>query len=434
MSDVAVILIAGRDPQRYLPDSHCAYVRIHAHAATLAGYDVHILCRDQNARTETTAYGKVHVLKTNFRKVRQNMMPLHSPVLVRAAASLAMRLGSSPVIIHGFGAWGHVAVNAAKRLDGRGKRCVSVVGSYTTHVDENESQWRSVVAEAGPGVRTKAAFEQILSRAVISRYERYGYRNADRILVNYHSVQRLINDRYGANLKCDVIPYTVENEFQRTKPTLSKVSRVRTVLPVIVCVATHNPRKGVDVLLNALRVAKDFGCLFSAHLVGGGPLLEAHRRLLRRLDLSDCVAIHGAVPSIDDYLNKADIFVLPSREEQSGSLALLEAMRTGIACVASACDGIPEDVSHMRDAWLTVPGDAGSLAQGIVSLVNDRPLRGRLAHAGRTTFERCFSGAAFAKVLDDVYRQSIGRSASRLVRGKSEAGIQPPYVGHVGVG
>ncbi|MGP0085537.1 MAG: glycosyltransferase family 4 protein, partial [Steroidobacteraceae bacterium] len=236
------------------------------------------------------------------------------------------------------------------------------------------------------------------------------------------------------DLKCDLIPYTVESEFQRTQPALSEVSTVRNGPPVIVSVATHQPRKGVDILLNALRVAKDGGCLFSAHLIGGGALLETHRELLRQLDLSDCVTIHGTVPSVDDYLTKADIFVLPSREEQSGSLALLEAMRARIACVASACDGIPEDVSHMGDAWLTVPGDARSLARGIVSLINNRPLRQRIAHAGRTTFERRFSGAAFSKALDDVYRESTGRSASRLVRGKSEAGIQPPHVGHVGVG
>src|SRR5208282_65803 len=121
------------------------------------------------------------------------MMPFHSPVLVRAAENLAMTLGPSPVIIHGFGAWGHVAVSAAKRLDGRGKRCVSVVGSYTTHVDENESQWRGVGAKVELSVRTKVAFERIWSRAVISRYERYGYRNAGRILVNYRSIQRMIN-------------------------------------------------------------------------------------------------------------------------------------------------------------------------------------------------------------------------------------------------
>jgi glycosyltransferase involved in cell wall biosynthesis len=434
MSRGAVIFIAGRDTQRYLEDSHCIYVRIHARAATLAGYDVHILCLDRNARSEATTYGTVHALKTHFGKVRQNMMPLYSPILSRAAESLAMTLGPAPAIVHGFGVWGHAAVNVGKRLEEKGRRCASLVGSYTTHVDENESQWRGIVAADGLRVGAKAAFERTWSRSVISRYERHGYRNAGLILVNYRSVESMIRRRYGADLKCDVIPYTVESEFQRTQPTLPGVSTVRAGPPVIVSVAAHQPRKGVDVLLNALRAAKDSQCLFSAHLIGGGPLLDGHRRLLQRLQLSDCVTIHGLVPKVDDYLDNADIFVLPSREEQSGSLALLEALRAGVACIASGCDGIPEDVTHQRDAWLTVPGDAGSLTEGIVALIKDRSLRERLARAGRSTFERRFSGAAFAKVLDRVYRQSVGQSVLQHGGRKSEAGVQPPHVGHVGVG
>ena len=407
MSNVAVIFIAGRDPQRHIDDSHSGYVRIHAHAATLAGYDVHILCLDRKVRTEVTTYGTIHALKTPFRKVRSIMLPLHSPILLRAAENLAMALGPAPVIVHGFGVWGHPAANVGERLKEMGRRCASLIGSYKTYVDETESQWRGLVAEDGLRAHAKAALALAWVRAVISRYEKHSYCKADRILVNYRSVQKLINHRFGAGLQCDLVPYTVEKEFQGPQPGMPRSRVARSECPVIVSVARHFPRKGVDILLHALRLAKNSGCSFSAHLISGGPLLETHRRLLRRLNLSDCVAIHGVVPSVDDYLNKADIFVLPSREEQSGSLALLEAMRARIACVASACDGIPEDVSHMRDAWLTVPGNAHSLARGIVSLLNDRPLRQRLAHAGRTTFERRFSGAAFSKVLDLVYRESI---------------------------
>ena len=90
------------------------------------------------------------------------------------------------------------------------------------------------------------------------------------------------------------------------------------------------------------------------------------------------------MPNVDEFLDQADIFILPSREEQSGSLALIEAMRAGVACVASACDGIPEDVSHLSDAWLTKPGDHQSLAHGIIALLKDTFLRkkSRVPHGG----------------------------------------------------
>lgn len=402
-----VILISGRDPQRHLDCAHCGYVRIHAHAATLAGYDVHVLCLDRNERIEATAYGTVHALKTPFRMVRQNMVPLHSPALVLAAKNLATTLETFPLIIHGFGVWGHTAVNACKRLKDGGMRCVSLVGSYTTYLDESISHWRGLIAEDGLLIRAKTAFEQAWIRAVITRYEADGYRNADRILVNYRSVQKMINRRFGADLKCEVIPYTVEKEFEGPQPGKFKSSLARSGAPVIVSVARHYPRKGIDVLLHALRIARQAGLSFSAQLVGIGPLLDVHRRLAERLQLSDCVTIHGFVPKVDEYLDQADMFVLPSREEQSGSLALLEALRAGVACIASACDGIPEDVTHRLDAWLTVPGDAASLAEGIIALIKDRSLRAQLAEAGRRTFEQRFSGPAFVKVLDGLYRDSL---------------------------
>jgi glycosyltransferase involved in cell wall biosynthesis len=167
------------------------------------------------------------------------------------------------------------------------------------------------------------------------------------------------------------------------------------------------PRKGIDVLLRGLQSVKASGLPFSAHIVGGGPLLEKHRTLLESLHLSDRVTIHGIVPNIDEYLGQADIFVLPSREEQSGSLAMIEAMRAGVACVASACDGIPEDVTHLSDAWLTTPGNHQSLADGIIALLKDSCLRNRIANAGRNTFKRRFSGGAFSQALDSVYRNTL---------------------------
>ena len=143
-------------------------------------------------------------------------------------------------------------------------------------------------------------------------------------------------------------------------------------------------------MLRALQIVKASGLPFSAHLVSGGPLLERHRELLKSLHLNDRITIHGVVPNVDEYLSHADIFVLPSREEQSGSLALIEAMRAGVACIASACDGIPEDVTHLSDAWLTTPGDHQSLAEAIIALLRDL-----LCERGSQMLDKIPSGSDF---------------------------------------
>jgi glycosyltransferase involved in cell wall biosynthesis len=402
------VLVTGRDPEGNLSCAHSNYVRTHAWAAARAGYDVHLVCLARDARTELTPYATLHALPTRTSLVRQNLIPLHSPALTRGIAQLVDALDRREVILHGFGLWGHAVAEAHRRLSASGVRSTKLLSSYTTYLDESESQWRGLSDQDGLAAYRRFGLEQAWIRSVIGRYERHAYRSADRVLVNYQSVQRLIAARFGDDLPCQLIPYSIEQEFIGGWPARSAPpGQADPARPLIVCIARHDPRKGVDVLLHALHKVRQAGARFCARLIGDGILLEPHRRLATALQLDDCVEILGLVPNVDRYLAEADMFVLPSREEQSGSLALIEGLRTGVACIVSACDGIPEDVRHGRDVWLTTPGDAASLAEGIGSLIADPKLRRKLACAGRSAFETKFSADRFSNALDRVYRDAL---------------------------
>jgi glycosyltransferase involved in cell wall biosynthesis len=175
--------------------------------------------------------------------------------------------------------------------------------------------------------------------------------------------------------------------------------------PLVVSVSRHDPRKGVDVLLAALAGLKKRGVPFRACIAGEGVLLETHRRLSVRSGLDGSTLVAGFVPDVWSLLAHADVFVLPSRREQSGSLALLEALQAGVAAVVSACDGIPEDVTDGEDALLVAPGDPVALEGALSRLLADQALRHRLARRGRETFERRFSAGAFSRDLGAVYRE-----------------------------
>jgi glycosyltransferase involved in cell wall biosynthesis len=139
--------------------------------------------------------------------------------------------------------------------------------------------------------------------------------------------------------------------------------------------------------------------------VGRGELIEVHRRLCSRLGLDADVAISGFVPEVEPYLREADIYVLPSREEGSGSVALLDALAHGIAVVASRIDGVPEDVRDGHDALLVEPGDAAVLAAAIRRVIEDAPLRERLGAQARTTHAAHFAARPFVAALGAVYRE-----------------------------
>jgi glycosyltransferase involved in cell wall biosynthesis len=170
-------------------------------------------------------------------------------------------------------------------------------------------------------------------------------------------------------------------------------------------VSRQVPRKGIDVLLRALAQLDRAGASFRACIVGPGTLLKAHRRMVIELGLSGKVSMPGWVEDSFAYLREGDIFVLPSLEEGSGSVSVLEALQAGIAVIASACDGIPEDLTDGEDALLVPPGDVAALRQALARLLADESLRRQLAHRARSTYERRFSSAALVTALQTTYAE-----------------------------
>jgi glycosyltransferase involved in cell wall biosynthesis len=95
--------------------------------------------------------------------------------------------------------------------------------------------------------------------------------------------------------------------------------------------------------------------------------------------------------------------VLSTRAEQSGSVAVLEALQRGLPIVATGVDGLLEDLTDGVDALLVPPENVAALAAALRRLLDDATLRQRLGAAARRTFERRFSSAAFAGDLRRLY-------------------------------
>lgn len=402
-----LILIAGRHPA--LRDGGSAtYVRAWGRAAIRAGYAPHVFCVDAEARSEQAPYGTVHCSASPVRPFRTIRLAAHGRYILRAIDAFAAGR-EGPFLIHSFGSWGGVGFEAGRRLSRAGHRCIVVVTPFTTAMHEARGKLHGAVRAHGLGTALRLYGELAWVRLRVAPSERRGLRGADAVVVNYDSVRRIVGAECDDLLRVERITYAPETAFLRHADHVPIPDALRGLeprdAPLIVALSRHDPRKGLHVLLRALADLRRSGVRFRACVAGAGALLERHRRLAAELGLAACTTLPGRIASPRGLLGHADIFVLPSLEEGSGSLSLLEAMQVGVAPVVSRIDGLPEDVADGTSALLVPPDDAGALARALQVLVEDQGLRNRIARGAHAEFRARFSAEAFVADVARTYRQ-----------------------------
>ena len=408
----AVVFLQIRDPTTRLSGGE-RYVCAHARAAVRAGLDCHVFCVSGRTSVEETEIGTVHRVWSPLRPFRSLLTPLHAPFLARGIKRfLAGRKG--PHILHGFTTATGVALSVAESGAGRRARCVAVGTVWDGLYEESIAKLAGVDPSQGLRGRINPAIEVAWNAAVTRGYEQRTYRRCRALFVNYESIRRLLVSRYGVDSsRIHLLPYAPETAFLPLSnlPMPDTVAELRSAgVPVIAVVSRHVPRKGIPVLLRALADLLKQGCGFRACFVGGGYLLEHHRQLVKELGLSDVVRLTGFVPESFEYVRHADVFVLPSLEEGSGSLSMVEAMQAGVAIIATRIDGIPEDVTDGDDALLVESGNVQQLAAAIRRLLDDPVLRERLGENGHQTFRQRFSADALTTGLVNAYERLVDAS------------------------
>jgi glycosyltransferase involved in cell wall biosynthesis len=107
-------------------------------------------------------------------------------------------------------------------------------------------------------------------------------------------------------------------------------------------------------------------------------------------------------------LSAADVFVNPTRAE-SFSLVVLESMACATAVVAFAVGGVPDMVRPGVSGILAEPENAASLAQGIVSIFEDRDALEKMSRNCREIVEREYSLELYSRRYHELYQRVISQ-------------------------
>jgi glycosyltransferase involved in cell wall biosynthesis len=170
----------------------------------------------------------------------------------------------------------------------------------------------------------------------------------------------------------------------------------------VIFVGRLNPIKGLGTLLPAFAKARQLrpDLDWQLWLLGEGPLRSALQASAAELGLAEAVKFCGAVSDVPAYLDRADIFVLPSKAEGLSN-ALQEAMTAGLPCIASRVGGNPELIIPDDSGLLVTSESETELVDALLSLAANEDLRRRIGRRAQQTISEAFS-------LDHVARRYLG--------------------------
>jgi glycosyltransferase involved in cell wall biosynthesis len=144
-------------------------------------------------------------------------------------------------------------------------------------------------------------------------------------------------------------------------------------------------QKGLEWFLKAIAIVVKTHSNIKFVLWGDGPQKEYLLDLINDLGIREHITMPGYRSDIHHCLPALDIFCMSSYAEYF-SIALLEAMRSGIPIVATAVGGNPEAIESGKDAILIPPADPKALAEGIITLADNLELRDEMAFNARERF------------------------------------------------
>ena len=190
----------------------------------------------------------------------------------------------------------------------------------------------------------------------------------------------------------------------------------------LLCIAAHNPKKAIDVLIRAFASIEAIAPICKLLLAGDGPLRKQLEELALTLRADKRIEFLGwqTRTEIVKILRGCTAFVLPSRSEPFG-IAVIEALACSKPVIATKVGGIPEIIENGKNGILVEPDDTHALAEALTVVLTNPALQKTLAANGYVTVDKFFrcehTGAAYEAVFADILAMPAGSEASEQVPG-----------------
>jgi glycosyltransferase involved in cell wall biosynthesis len=195
--------------------------------------------------------------------------------------------------------------------------------------------------------------------------------------------------------KIDVIYNSCDEKFffyGKDKDTVRKKRNFRSNDKIILFVGNLIRRKGLLLLIESLNLLRGTIPDFLALIVGQGEDLQNLNSMVNKYGLNRNVKFCGRVSKteLSELSTVADVFVLPSTSE-GHSVALLEAMASGLPIVASDIEGNKESVQDGVNGLLFKKASREELAEKLANVLTDQNLKQSMSIKSSETYLKKFS-------------------------------------------
>jgi glycogen(starch) synthase len=214
-----------------------------------------------------------------------------------------------------------------------------------------------------------------------------------------------------------VIPWGIDAD--RFSPAGASVRKLQRLLYV----GQVRAEKRIDTVIQAIGIlTNEYGRRdLSLTIVGydpwnpspQAPSHKALRALIEKGGLQNKVRFSGWKPRRDmpSLYREHDVFLFPGTDEGISSLALLEAMASGLAVVSTLTPGHADIIEAGKNALVFPKGDAAECARQISRLLDDPALSESVRTRARKTIEKGFRLEKTVDAVENILKEAA-RSAT----------------------
>jgi glycosyltransferase involved in cell wall biosynthesis len=198
------------------------------------------------------------------------------------------------------------------------------------------------------------------------------------------AIEDLIPNRHKFPVTVEALSNGIDlSRFSPSKPNPKIFSKYDLPKqPFALYLGRIDPEKSLHILIKAF--AKTLKHLPKAKLVivGDGSDKQRLIELTQKLNIKNSVIFPGRIVGNDppEVYRAAKLFVITSTTETQ-SIVLMEAMASGLPCIAVRAGAIPELVKNEQNGFLCEPGDINAISHGITEILKNDKLHKKMSEA-----------------------------------------------------